>query len=124
MSSGLVFDLITVIVKDIQRSKEFYVKKLGFKLKTDAGEFASVLTPNGFPIGLHTRHKGHEHKVEAHGFKLEFQVNDVDAWYQRLRKQGVRFAQKPKDMPWKEREAELKDPDGHILVISSPVRNK
>ena len=124
MPSGPVFDLITVIVKDIQWSKEFYVKKLGFKLKTDAGEFVSVLTPNRFPIGLHTPHKGHQHKVEAHGFQLEFEVNDVDAWYQRLRKQGVRFAQKPKDMPWKEREAELKDPDGHILVISSPVRNK
>ena len=124
MPSGPVLDLITVIVKDIQRSKEFYVKKLGFKLKTDAGEFVSVLTPNKFLIGLHTPHKGHGHKVEVHGFQLEFEVDDVDSWYQRLRKQGVRFAQKPKDTPWREREAELKDPDGHILVISSPVRNK
>ena len=124
MPSGLVFGLITVIVKDVQRSKEFYVKNLGFKLKTDANEFVSLLTPNRFLIGLHSPHKGHEHKVEAKGFQLEFEVDDVDAWYERLRKQGVRFAQKPKDMPWKEREAEFKDPDGHILIISSPVRKK
>ncbi|HZY47848.1 MAG TPA: VOC family protein [Candidatus Bathyarchaeia archaeon] len=117
--SGLVLDLITLIVKNTRRSKEFYVKKLGFKLKTDAGEFVSVLTPNRFPIGLHTPHKGHKHKVAPDSFQLEFDVDDVDLWYERLKKRGVRFTQKPRDMPWKEREAELRDPDGHILVISS-----
>lgn len=122
LPAGPVLDLITVIVRDTRRSKEFYVKKLGFKLKTDAGEFVSVLTPNKFPIGLHTPHKGHMHKVDATGFQLEFAVDDVDIWYWRLKKKGVRFTQRPTDMPWKEREAEFKDPDGHILVISSPTK--
>jgi catechol 2,3-dioxygenase-like lactoylglutathione lyase family enzyme len=116
--------LITVIVRDARRSKDFYVKKLGFKLKTDAGEFVSVLTPNKFPIGLHMPHKGHKHRVHPDSFQLEFDVDNVDAWYKFLKKKGVRFTQKPKDRPWKEREAELRDPDGHILVISSPVRGK
>jgi catechol 2,3-dioxygenase-like lactoylglutathione lyase family enzyme len=116
-----VLDLITVIVRDTRRSKEFYVKKLGFKLKTDAAEFVSVLTPNKIAIGLHEPHKGHIHKVAPSSSQLEFVVDDVDAWYSRLKKKGVKFTQKPKNMPWKEREAELKDPDGHILIISGPV---
>jgi len=120
---GPILDLITVIVRDTRRSKEFYVKKLGFKLKTDAGEFVSVITPNKFPIGLHTPHDGHRHKVDPYGFQLEFAVHDVDEWYKQLKKKGVRFSQKPKDMPWKEREAELKDPDGHVLIISSPIKS-
>ncbi len=122
LSAGPNLDLITVIVRDTRRSKDFYVEKLGFKLKTDAGEFVSILTPNKFPIGLHTPHKGHIHKVAPNSFQLEFAVDDVDAWYKRLKKKGVRFSQRPKNTPWKEREAELKDPDGHTLIISSPVR--
>jgi catechol 2,3-dioxygenase-like lactoylglutathione lyase family enzyme len=122
LRTGPVLDLITVIVRDTRRSKEFYVKKLGFKLKTDAGEFVSVLTPNKIAIGLHEPHEGHIHKVVPCSFQLEFVVDDVDAWYSRLKKKRVKFTQKPKNMPWKEREAELKDPDGHILIISGPIR--
>jgi PhnB protein len=122
LRTGPVLDLITVIVRDTKRSKEFYVKKLGLELKTDAGEFVSVLTPNKIAIGLHEPHEGHTHKVAPSSFQLEFVVDDVDAWYSRLKKKGVKFTQKPKNMPWKQREAELKDPDGHILIISSPTR--
>ena len=121
MPAGPVLDLITVIVRDAKRSREFYVKKLGLKLKTNAGEFVSVLTPNKFAIGLHEPHKGHIHKVAPSSFQIEFVVDDVDAWYSRLKKKGVKFTRKPKNMSWKEREAELKDPDGHILIISSPI---
>jgi catechol 2,3-dioxygenase-like lactoylglutathione lyase family enzyme len=121
LRTGPVLDLITVIVRDTKRSKEFYVKKLGLELKTDAGEFVSVLTPNKIAIGLHLPHEGHTHKVAPSSFQLEFVVDDVDAWYSRLKKKGVKFTQKPKNMPWKQREAELKDPDGHILTISSPT---
>jgi catechol 2,3-dioxygenase-like lactoylglutathione lyase family enzyme len=123
LPSDPILDLITVIVRDTRRSKDFYLRKLGFKLKTEADEFVSVLTPNNFPIGLHTPHKGHTHKVAASSFQLEFAVDDVDLWYERLKKKGVRFIQKPKDMPWKEREAEFKDPDGHVLIISSLIKS-
>src|SRR2546427_6122376 len=71
LSTGPNLDLITVIVRDTRRSKDFYVEKLGFKLKTDAGEFVSILTPNKFPIGLQTPHKGHIHKVAPNSFQLE-----------------------------------------------------
>lgn len=124
LPTGLSLDVVTLIVRDTARSKEFYTEKLGFKLKTDADGFASVLTPNGFSIGLHTAHEGHTHKVDPDGVQLEFEVDDVNTSYEQLKKNGVRFVQGPKDMPWGEREAQFKDPDGHVLIISSPSTNK
>ena len=112
---------ITLIVKDIQRAKEFYSETLGLKILRDYGEYVSIQTPGGVLIGLHVPHQGHLHRVETSGVEFSFLVDDVDRWYERLSKEGVSFSQKPQDTSWGTREANLTDPDGHILTITSLV---
>ena len=58
------------------------------------------------------------------GPEFYFKVDDVDAWYERLRKREVRFSQKPKDMPWGARTAYFKDSDGYLLAIHGPPKMK
>jgi catechol-2,3-dioxygenase len=41
-----VLKSIMLVVKDINRSREFYTQVLGFEAKIDAGDFSTVLTPN------------------------------------------------------------------------------
>ncbi|HZY46644.1 MAG TPA: VOC family protein [Candidatus Bathyarchaeia archaeon] len=119
---GLHLHQVLFEVKDVDRSKEFYTKTLGFKLLYDySPEYLAVQTPNKLQIGFQpskTRDRGKNRPVG-----IEFQVDRVDSWYQTLRKRGVKFIEKPNDA-WGEREARFLDPDGYRLAISSPVATR
>lgn len=118
----LVLNHVLLNVKNVAKSKEFYVRKLGLKKISADADYVSVRTPNNVYIGLHGGHNKASRK--PWGTELYFQVGDADAWYERLRKKGVRFTQRPKNMPWGSRLAFLKDPDGHLLGISGPLKTK
>ena len=117
-SAPVVFDSITLIVSDVAASARFYRQILGLELIREfVGDYASFQLPGGSVLGLHAPHDGHTHRVEAAGFEIGFLVDDVDAWHVRLTADGVRFLRGPADMPWGTREAQLVDPDGHVLTL-------
>ena len=119
---GMRLHQVLLEVKNVDRSREFYTETLGFKLLYDfSPRYLAVVTPNKLQIGFHPREKGvspSRNKNKTVG--IEFEVENVDSWYQRLRKLGVKFTDKPKNA-WGEREARFRDPDGYRLAISSPV---
>ncbi|WP_158811312.1 VOC family protein [Beijerinckia sp. L45] len=51
---------------------------------------------------------------------LEFQVEDVDAEFERLRS-AVEVVQAPKTMPWGNRAAQFRDPEGTLISLFTPV---
>jgi catechol 2,3-dioxygenase-like lactoylglutathione lyase family enzyme len=109
-------------VKDVERSKEFYTEKLGFKVLYDfSPEYLAVLTPNKLQIGLHPFRGSLRQATRDQTVGIEFAVDNVDFWYRTLRKRGIRFSEKPKGS-WGEREARFTDHDGYRLAISSPAR--
>src|SRR5690349_4267466 len=115
---GLHLHQVLLQVKNVDKSREFYTKTLGFKLLYDySPEYLAVQTPNKLQIGFHpSKNRRAGGKTQPTG--IEFQVDDVDSWYQRLKKRGVKFVEKPRDA-WGEREARFQDPDGYRLAISS-----
>ncbi len=122
---GMHLHQVLLQVKDVERSREFYTRKLGFRVLYDySPHYLAVVTPNKLQIGLHPfkKHVGKTATREKSA-GIEFEVDNVDSWYQRLTKRGVRFSEKPKDS-WGEREARFKDPDGYTLAISSPAKSK
>lgn len=48
---------------------------------------------------------------------LWFYVDDVDAVFHRWMQAGGDVAQEPQDMPWGERVAQVRDPDGNLVNI-------
>jgi len=123
--AGLRLHQVLLQVRDVERSREFYTKKLGFRVLYDySPEYLALITANKLQIGLHPSKKpvSKTRSVEK-PVGVEFEVDNVDSWYQRLRKRGVRFSERPKTT-WGEREARFKDPDGYRLAISSPVKSK
>ncbi|WP_394788630.1 VOC family protein [Rhodoferax sp.] len=53
---------------------------------------------------------------------LEFEVDDVDALYQRLGDASMDTAMPPTTMPWGNRSLLLRDPDGNVVnVFSRPA---
>ena len=118
---GLALNLMLFYVKDIKGSRDFYVKKLGFKKTYGDNDYVSVKAPNGITIGLHNTSKK---TVKPSDSEYYFRVDDVDVWYDRLRNKGVTFSQRPKDQPWGDRTAYFKDPDGYQLALRGPLASK
>ncbi len=53
---------------------------------------------------------------------LIFGVEDLDTTVRKLRERGAHFATEPKDHPeWGIRTAHLRDPDGNLNEINSPL---
>ena len=49
------------------------------------------------------------------GFTLEFEVDDVDAEYERLKQKDVPIVKPPTTQPWGWRSVWFRDPDGNIV---------
>ncbi|WP_285657961.1 VOC family protein [Actinomycetospora sp. NBRC 106375] len=53
---------------------------------------------------------------------LEFEVDDLDAVRDHLRGGGVReWVQEPTDQPWGNRSMLLRDPDGNLVNVFTPI---
>lgn len=55
---------------------------------------------------------------------VEFIVDDVDAQYDRLRERISDFVTEPTTMPWGNRALLLRDPDGNLVNLFTPVTDE
>jgi catechol 2,3-dioxygenase-like lactoylglutathione lyase family enzyme len=56
--------------------------------------------------------------------KIEFEVEDIAATYERLRADEEAYdwvRSPPADMPWGTRIVVLRDPDGHLVELYAPL---
>jgi catechol 2,3-dioxygenase-like lactoylglutathione lyase family enzyme len=50
---------------------------------------------------------------------LDFTADDVDAEYARIQALGVSWVLRPTNQPWSRRSMLFRDPDGHLINVSS-----
>jgi catechol 2,3-dioxygenase-like lactoylglutathione lyase family enzyme len=111
---------ISLRVKDPQSVSEWYTKHLGlvvFGGREDIGSLALGTREHGAAIILLPG----EPLDHAERLQLHFHVPDVDAAYQRLKREGVDFDEAPEDKPWGWRHAYTRDPVGHTVELCSPL---
>ncbi|MGH2963798.1 MAG: VOC family protein [Solirubrobacterales bacterium] len=109
--------------EDYEATISFYEDDLGFKVahrwnrgSDDAGTLFSAASglveilrlPRGQTFG---RQRG----------AVVIEVDDVDAWSDRLRQAAVSIDQQPTDKPWGHRDLVIHDPSGLRLVFFSPL---
>jgi catechol 2,3-dioxygenase-like lactoylglutathione lyase family enzyme len=98
---------VTLHVKDIQKSKEFYSKIPGAKLIHETpGQFALFQVGQG-RLGLLQHGEGK--------FHMEFDSADLDAMYAQLRENGLEPESPPQERPWGQRDFLAIDPDGNMV---------
>jgi len=103
---------VTLHVKDVQRSLEFYTRIPGAKIvvplqgKKKSG-FAMVQIGSGC-IGLLSGVKGMK-------FHLEVEASDLDDMYETLIARGFKPQGPPEERPWGIRDMHLMDPDGYLV---------
>ncbi len=115
-------ELLQVPVADIDRAKDFYVGKLGFRDDVDADVGDGVrfvqLTPPGsacsiaLTSGVHRMAPG---SIEG----LQVVVADADAARDELREQGVEVGE-VQEFPWG-RFVFFSDPDGNAWSVQEPA---
>jgi catechol 2,3-dioxygenase-like lactoylglutathione lyase family enzyme len=107
--------MVTIIVRDMDRSLDFYTGHLGLQLRSRYGnEFAIVDAP-GVTIALHPESGGR--RSTAGDLSIGLGVDSVDAGMKALAKRGIEFVEDVVvDSPM--RFAFFKDPDGVELYLA------
>ncbi len=117
---------LTLRVESVQRSTEFYGRRLGFTVEIDkTPDFAMIRVggPDGGTIGLLPLDQGVScmNAEQRGGIHIELTTDDLDALYEELRGRGVEFFEPPHEEPW-ERLMRTHDPDGYTVEFAEGRR--
>ena len=99
---------IVLPVSDVQKSREWYVNKLGFTLEREREDAVGIKDQSGLTIFLLKT----ADPLAGQKITLTVQVVNVDSKYQELATLGVDFVSPPKLQFWGYG-AEVLDPDGY-----------
>jgi len=115
----------TISTNKLQESKEFYMEHFNFRLVYESDWYIELIArdlPNGISFTLPQREEGEF--FNGKGLIISFEVDDVDAEYDRLKAEGVQIYQEMQDKPWGERSFVIDDPNGvHIYIYTSTSPN-
>lgn len=113
----------TISTNKLQESKEFYMRYFNFRLVFESDWYIELIAPDTSGIGvsfvLPQRDAGEF--FNGKGYILSFEVDDVDAEYQRLKAAGLEIFQDLQDKPWGERSFVVNDPTGVHLYIYKAI---
>jgi catechol 2,3-dioxygenase-like lactoylglutathione lyase family enzyme len=108
------FDHLNIPVKNLERSRDWYVATLGLAVEFEVPDRRTVALNDseGFAIFL-------QEITDAPpppGCALWFQVEDVDETWRQWRARGVEFVHGPRKNFWGYG-SELSDPDGYLVRL-------
>ena len=106
-----------LLVTDIERSIEFYTKKLGFDVDFRYEDFYSGISKDGCSIHLKTGTPSIEernNKRKNEDIDMVISVDHIEELYEELRGQSIEFTQPLRTMDYG-KEFYLVDPDGYII---------
>jgi predicted enzyme related to lactoylglutathione lyase len=117
---------LRIITDDMDRLVEFYEKVTGISAERPAPVFAELVLPSctlaiGHSQTVPLFGAGSARAADNHTVIIEFRVSDVDAEYTRLKPLVDEWVQEPTTMPWGNRSALFRDPDGNLVNLFTPV---
>lgn len=106
-------------VKDLAAVVAFY-EQLGYsttyRFPPDGKPEFVTIERNGSTMGIAARKEG-----DSERFSYWAYVDDVDQTFATLTDAGAEVVAGPRNEPWGERVATLRDPDGNVVHIGAPV---
>ncbi len=119
------FASIRMITDDPQRVVQFYEQVTGVSAVWPAPVFAELRLPScAIAFGAaQTAQLFNDaaRPADNHTVIIEFQVDDVDKEYERLKTLVSEWVQEPTTMPWGNRSILFRDPDGNLVNLFTPV---
>jgi catechol 2,3-dioxygenase-like lactoylglutathione lyase family enzyme len=108
-----------LLVADLDRSIEFYTKKLGFDVEFRYEDFYAGIMKDGFSIHLKSGNPSAEerkNKRKNEDLDIVFSVEGVENLYSEFLNRAVEMVQQLCDRPYG-KEFYIADPDGYILAF-------
>lgn len=122
------FASVRVVTPDIERLVEFYQRLSGIEAVRLADGFAEMRFES-LTLAISSEHLIRLFNVGAataaanQSAILEFEVDDVDAVFERMKASGTNIVMPTTLMPWGNRSLLLRDPDGNLVnLFSRPGR--
>ena len=117
--------LTNICSEDLQKSKEFYTKLLGFNVKYDSDWYVQLCSPEDSEIEYGIIQRDHdlvpkEYQKAPTGMYVTFVVKDVDAIQQNALTMELLILQEPRNEFYGQRRFLVKDPNGCLIDICSP----
>lgn len=117
---------IRIITDHVERLVEFYEQVTGISAAWAAPVFAELASPSGTLAIAGTETVAlfgvdSARSAENRTVIIEFRVDDVDAEFDRLKAVFDDFVQIPTKMPWGNRSLLIRDPDGNLVNLFTPV---
>jgi predicted enzyme related to lactoylglutathione lyase len=109
-----------LLVEDIDRSIDFYTKKLGFDIDFRYQDFYVGISKDGYSIHLKSGNSPID-KRKNRGTDVDldilFSVIGIDDLYREILKESVEIVQPVRDMPYG-REFYIADPDNNLIAFT------
>jgi len=108
-----------LLVTDIDRSLEFYLKKLGFEIDFRFEDFYSGIIKDGYSIHLKSGKPSFEERKNRRNnenLDIIFSVDNIEGLYEEFSNNFVELIQPLREMPYG-KEFYVIDPDGYIIAF-------
>ncbi|NAS32471.1 VOC family protein [Flavobacteriaceae bacterium R38] len=131
----ILYSYTILYVKNVPRTMEFYKKAFGFqqKLLTPENDYGEILSGSttiafaGFELGNSNFKKGFtESKLndKPFGIELAFTTSEVEKMMKNAIKNGAVLLEKTVTKPWGQEVGYLRDLNGFIIEICTPIHSQ
>ena len=121
------FGYTIIYVRDVPASLGFYERAFGLerRLLHESGQYAELETGStALAFAAHDLAADSVRelaKADPAGFEVCLVDEDVEGTYKRAVKAGAEGVSEPEEKPWGQRTAYVRDPDGTLIEIASPM---
>lgn len=119
------FNGICLVTRDMERLRKFYEAVL--QVGAEGDDTFTMLSTQGAALSIFTE-EGMERMAPdsmrdsgSGRYTLEFEVDDVDREFERLKALDVTFVKRPTTQTWGRRSVWFRDPDGNIINFFASV---
>jgi len=117
------YQSIMLVVKDIEKAKEFYKKVLDLDIVADFG--ANVILTNNIALQDLDKWKefidSKEIVLNGNDKELYFEEENFDNCIEKLNNMDIDFVHGVKEHPWGQRAVRFYDLDKHIIEVGEPL---
>jgi catechol 2,3-dioxygenase-like lactoylglutathione lyase family enzyme len=102
-------------VHSVRESAAFYVDKLGFQIVAEPPGWIFVARDSCMIMLGECPDDMHPSRLGCHNYFAYVRVDDVDAYYEEIRRNGLSSLSPIADEPWGMREFSIRTVDGHRI---------
>ncbi len=120
------FNGICIITQNVDRLCAFYREIL--KLEPEEGNVFEIIPTEGAVLSIFSSERmekmapGYLKGTGYGSYTIEFEVEDVDHEFERLKALNVEIVKPPTTQPWGRRSVWFRDPDGNIVNFYANVK--